>query len=331
MSNSIPASGSATPIDRSAPILVTGHRGLVGSAVVRHLKQQGFTSVLTATRADMDLREHGDVDRWFEANRPAYVMHCAGKVGGILANSTAQADFLYDNLMIHATVLRAAHRTGVQKLVYLGSSCIYPRNCPQPIKEEYLLNGELEQTNYGYAIAKIAGVKSCDAYRDQYGCCFVSGMPTNLYGPNDNFDPLKSHVLPALIRRFHEAKVAGKPSVTIWGTGTPRREFLHVDDLASACLHLLEHYDAPGPINIGTGEDVTIHELADTVRRIVAPECAIDFDTSKPDGTPRKLLDVSRLHGLGWKHSISLEEGIQSTYAWFLQQLEAPGSIRFAA
>jgi GDP-L-fucose synthase len=319
------------PIDRAAPVLVTGHRGLVGSAVVRHLRAQGFTRIQTATRAEMDLCDHGSVEAWFAKNQPAYVLHCAGKVGGILANSTAQADFLYENMMIHATVLRSAHRHGVKKLLYLGSSCIYPRNCPQPIREEYLLNGELEQTNYGYAIAKIAGLKSCDAYRDQYGCHFISGMPTNLYGPNDNFDPLKSHVLPALIRRFHEAKREGNPSVTIWGTGTPRREFLHVDDLASACLHLLEHYDAAGQINIGTGEDVTIRELAETVRNVVAPDCRLEFDTSKPDGTPRKLLDVSRLHGLGWKHSISLAEGIQSTYAWFLNQLQTSGDIRFAA
>jgi GDP-L-fucose synthase len=312
-------------------VLVTGHRGLVGAAVVRHLHAQGFEQVLTATREQMDLRDPVSVHRWFCANRPEFIIHCAGKVGGILANSQAQADFLYENMMIHATVLRSAWRHEVQKLLYLGSSCIYPRECPQPIREEYLLTGPLEGTNYGYAIAKIAGVKSCDAYREQYGCRFISAMPTNLYGPNDNFDPLKSHVLPALVRRFHEARLSRQPSVTIWGSGTPRREFLHVDDLARACLHLLEHYDQPGPINIGTGEDVTIRELAETIRDVVYPDCTLEFDRSKPDGTPRKLLDVSRLRALGFQPSISLHDGIRSTYDWFLRQQREPNGIRFAA
>ena len=324
-------SSSTNTISRDERVLVTGHRGLVGSAVVRCLQAEGFSNILTATRQDMDLRDPADVEEWFVENKPQYVVHCAGKVGGILANSQAQADFLFENMMIHATVLRSAWKHQVAKLLYLGSSCIYPRECPQPIKEEYLLTGALEQTNYGYAIAKISGVKSCDAYREQYGCKFISGMPTNLYGPNDNFDPLKSHVMPALIRRFHEAREKGVDTVTIWGSGTPRREFLHVDDLARACLHLLEHYDEPGPINIGTGEDVTIRELAETIRDVVHPDCRLEFDRSKPDGTPRKLLDVSRLHGLGFQHAISLKEGVRSTYQWFVEQQGQPNSIRYAA
>jgi GDP-L-fucose synthase len=324
--------GNSITVPRDARVLVTGHRGLVGSAVVRRLQAEGFTQILTANREQMDLRDPAAVHRWFCANRPEFIIHVAGKVGGILANSQAQADFLYENMMIHATVLRSAWRHEVKKLLYLGSSCIYPRDCPQPIKEEYLLTGGLEKTNYGYAIAKIAGVKSCDAYREQYGCKFISGMPTNLYGPNDNFDPLKSHVMPALIRRFHEARLAGNPAVTIWGSGTPRREFLHVDDLARACLHLLEHYDEPGPINVGTGEDVTIRELAETVRDVVHPRCTLEFDRTKPDGTPRKLLDVSRLRALRFQHNVSLADGVRSTYDWFVQQQQrAPQTVRTAA
>ena len=308
-------------------VYVSGHRGLVGSAVVRRLEREGFHTILTVDRAEVDLCNPHDVEHWFREQQPEFVFHCAGRVGGILANSQAQADFLVDNLLIHATVLRSAQREGVRKLLYLGSSCIYPRDCPQPIREEYLLTGPLEATNYGYAIAKIAGVKSCDAYREQYGCDFISAMPTNLYGPGDNFDPLKSHVLPALIRRFHEAKVQGDPAVTIWGTGAPRREFLHVDDLADACLFLMRQYSQSGPINVGTGSDLTIRELAELIRGIVYPGCELFWDESKPDGTPRKQLDCTRLHGLGWRHSIELRRGIQETYDWFQQELSR-GDVR---
>jgi GDPmannose 4,6-dehydratase len=305
-------------IPRDARILVTGHLGLVGSAIVRHLTSLGCQQVLMATRGELDLRSPELVQDWFELHRPAYVFHVAGTVGGIWANSTRAVDFLHDNILIQATVLQSAWRTGVQKLLYLGSSCIYPRDCDQPIRESSLLTGALEKTNQWYALAKIAGVKACDAYRQQYGCRFISAMPTNLYGPNDNFHPDGSHVIPGLIRRFHDAKLAGQQVLTVWGTGTPRREFLHVDDLAAACWHLMEYYDDPGPINIGTGIDVTIRELAERVRDLVHPTAELEFDATKPDGTPRKLLDVSRLHALGWKHQIELVEGIASAYQWFL-------------
>jgi GDP-L-fucose synthase len=292
---------------------------MVGSAVVRRLNAAGFNNILTAARSEMDLRDQHAVDQWFDAHRPVYVIHVAGTVGGIHANAARPAEFMYDNLMIHATVLRAAWRTGVQKLLYLGSSCIYPRDCPQPIREEYLLTGPLEKTNDAYALAKIAGLKSCEAYRRQYGCNFISAMPTNLYGPNDNFDLTSSHVLPAMIRKFHDSRSAAKPLVKLWGTGTPRREFLHVDDLADACLFLLNHYDQMDTINIGTGEDLTIRELAESIRGVVCPNAAIEFDAGMPDGTPRKLLDVSKIHALGWRHRTSLEDGIASTYDWFCQ------------
>jgi len=294
------------PIDipSSTRIYVAGHRGLVGSAIVRRLEREGFTNLLLAGRDELDLRDQAAVDRW--------------------------AEFIYDNLMIHATVVHAAYRVGVKKLLYLGSSCIYPRLAPQPIREEHLLTGLLEPTNEPYAIAKIAGIKLCQAYRKQYGCDFISAMPTNLYGPEDNFDLQSSHVLPALIRRFHEAKVAGERAVTIWGTGTPRREFLHVDDLADACLFLMRHYDDDEHVNVGTGEDVTIRELAEAVRDAVAPGMALEFDTSKPDGMPRKLLDVTKLHALGWRHRVGLREGIAATYAWFAEQAER-GLVRGVA
>ncbi|HET6423014.1 MAG TPA: GDP-L-fucose synthase [Planctomycetaceae bacterium] len=311
---------SSESIPRSARIWVTGHRGLVGSAVVRRLKQAGFETILTASRTELDLRDQAAVRTWVQENRPEYVVHVAGKVGGILANSQSPADFLYDNLLIHATVLRAACEQRVQKLLYLGSSCIYPRDCAQPIREDALLTGPLEKTNFGYAIAKIAGLLSCQAYREQFGMNFISAMPTNLYGPHDNFDLSGSHVVPALIRKCSEARQQGERNVTVWGTGTPRREFLHVDDLADACLFLLEHYDSAETINIGTGEEVTIQELAEQIRNIVHPEAELRFDTSKPDGTPRKLLDVSRLHALGWRHRFSLREGLEQTCDWYLSQ-----------
>ncbi len=315
-------------------IFVAGHGGLVGSAVMRRLGRESFGRVLTATRDQLDLRDQAAVNYWFRANRPEFVFLVAGTVGGILANSTRPAEFIYDNMLIHATVVHAAHLFGVKKLLYLGSSCIYPRECLQPIKEEHLLSGALEPTNEPYAIAKIAGIKLCESYRRQYGSNFISAMPTNLYGPNDNFDLSSSHVLPALIRKFHDAKAEGRREVTIWGTGAPRREFLHVDDLADACLYLMRHYDAAQHINVGTGEDLTIRELAETVASIVYPEATLVFDTSKPDGTPRKLLDVSRLHGLGWRHRIELGEGIASSYRWFLdhyQDLRATGRLAVLA
>lgn len=299
-------------------ILVAGHRGLVGSAIVRRLHAAGARNLLTATRSELDLRDQSAVDRWFAANRPEQVYLVAGTVGGILANSTRPAEFIYDNLMIHATVVHAAYQSGVRKLLYLGSSCIYPRESPQPMREEHLLTGRLEPTNEPYAIAKIAGIKLCQAYRRQYGCDFVSAMPTNLYGPGDNFDLTSSHVLPALMRKFHEAKLAGRRQVEIWGSGAPRREFLHVDDLADACVFLMENWSDDLHVNVGTGEDLSIKQLAEMVRDVVHPEAELVFDPTKPDGMPRKLLDVSRLHGIGWRHRIELAEGIASTYEWFL-------------
>lgn len=292
---------------------------MVGSAVVRRLQRDGFGQVLTATRQEVDLRDQDAVDAWFDAHRPQYVVHVAGTVGGIHANASRPADFLYDNILIHATVLRAAWRTGVEKLLYLGSSCIYPRDCPQPIKEEYLMTGPLERTNDAYAIAKISGLMSCEAYRRQHGCNFISAMPTNLYGPNDNFDLQGSHVLPALVRKFHECRNSADGKVVIWGTGTPRREFLHVDDLADACLFLMDQYESEQTINVGTGKDLPIAELAETIRSIVCPSAALEYDASMPDGTPRKLLDVTRLHELGWTHGIELRDGIASTYEWFCE------------
>jgi GDP-L-fucose synthase len=306
-------------LNPDARVFVAGHRGLVGSAVVRRLEDEGFSQVLTATREQLDLRDQAAVNYWFRANRPEFVLLVAGTVGGIMANSTRPAEFIYDNMMIHATVVHAAHLFPVKRLLYLGSSCIYPRDCPQPMKEEHLLSGTLEQTNESYAIAKIAGIKLCQAYRTQYGCDFISAMPTNLYGTHDNFSLTSSHVLPALIRRFHDAKDEGRGELGVWGTGSPRREFLHVDDLADACVYLMRHYDNAEHINVGTGEDLTIRELAEMVRDIVHPEAELVFDSSKPDGTPRKLLDVSRLHDLGWRHKIELRDGIQSSYRWFLE------------
>ncbi|HWV55862.1 MAG TPA: GDP-L-fucose synthase [Longimicrobiales bacterium] len=299
-------------------VYVAGHRGLVGSAIVRRLRAEGFEDLVLRTRDELDLRDPGAVRAFFEAERPDYVIVAAAKVGGILANSRYPVEFLRDNLAIELNVIDAAYAAGVRKLLFLGSSCIYPKFAPQPIREEYLLTGALEPTNEPYAIAKIAGIKLCEAYRRQYGADFISAMPTNLYGPGDNFDLETSHVLPALIRKFHEARLTGAPSVTLWGTGTPRREFLHVDDLADACLHLMRHYSGEGTINVGTGEDVTIRELAEVVREVVGYEGDIEFDTSMPDGTPRKLLDVSKLAGLGWRARIPLRDGIEQTYQWYL-------------
>jgi GDP-L-fucose synthase len=306
-------------------VFVAGHRGLVGSAIVRRLARERDLQIQTATREQLDLRDQAAVNYWFKANRPEYVYLVAGTVGGIIANSTRPAEFIYDNMLIHATVVHAAHQYGAKKLLYLGSSCIYPRHAPQPMTESALLSGALEPTNESYAIAKIAGIKLCQAYRRQYGSNFVSAMPTNLYGPNDNFDLVSSHVLPAMIRKFHEAKEAGTREVVIWGTGTPRREFLHVDDLADACVFLMERYDGEEHVNVGTGEDLSIRELAETIRAIVYPEATLTFDTSKPDGMPRKLLDVSRLHALGWRHRIGLQQGIADTYRWFIDH---QGSLR---
>lgn len=311
-----------------AKIFVAGHRGLVGSAVVRRLRDAGFANVLTATRDELDLRDQGAVDDWFAAHRPDYVFLVAGTVGGILANSTRPAEFIYDNLMIHGTVVHASQRTGVTKLLYLGSSCIYPRHATQPITEEQLLTGPLEPTNEWYAVAKIAGIKLCQAYRRQYGADFISAMPTNLYGPNDNFDLASSHVLPALIRKFHDAKTAGDPRVEIWGTGSPMREFLHVDDLADACVFLMENYSDDMHINVGTGIDLSIRDLAQKIRDVVYPDAILHFDTSKPDGTPRKVLDVSRLRDLGWSPNYDLDRGIRSTYEWFLQQHTSNTALR---
>lgn len=303
-----------------ARIFVAGHRGLVGSAVVRKLLDSGYRNIVTATREQLDLRDQMAVNYWFKANRPDYVFLVAGTVGGIYANSTRPAEFIYDNMMIHATVVHAAWAHDVSKLLYLGSSCIYPREVPQPMAEDVLLTAPLEPTNEPYAIAKIAGIKLCEAYRRQYGANFISAMPTNLYGPGDNFDDEGGHVLPMLMRRFHEAKVAGDSQVTVWGTGTPMRELMHVDDLADACLFLMDNYDGAQHINVGTGVDTTIRELAETVRDVVYPEAELVWDTSKPDGAPRKLLDVSKIHSLGWRHKIDLRAGIESTYEWFLEQ-----------
>ncbi len=312
-------------IPKEARIYVAGHAGLVGSAIIRRLREEGYGNILTATRDQLDLRDQAAVHYWFRANRPEYVFLVAGKVGGILANSTHPAEFLYDNMLIHATVVEASRLFGATKLLYLGSSCIYPRMAPQPISEDFLLTGPLEPTNEAYALAKITGIKLCDFYRSQYGCNFISAMPTNLYGPNDNFDLASSHVLPALIRKFHEAKLAGEAKVEIWGTGSPMREFLHVDDLADACLFLMRHYDQAGHINVGTGDDLPIRSLAEMIGTIVHPAAKLRFDSSKPDGMPRKVLDVSRLHDLGWRHSIDLRDGIESTYDWFLAQTELRG------
>ncbi|MEO0000037.1 MAG: hypothetical protein RL766_83 [Bacteroidota bacterium] len=295
-------------------IYIAGHRGMVGSAIHRNLVKLGYENILTRTSAQLDLRTQEAVNEFFEIERPAYVFLAAARVGGIHANNTYRGQFLYENLMIQNNVIHSAYATGVKKLLFLGSSCIYPKMAPQPLKEEYLLSGPLEYTNEPYAIAKIAGIKLCDAYRDQYGCNFISVMPTNLYGPNDNYDLENAHVLPTFIRKFHDAKIAGAKEVVIWGSGTPRREFLHADDLADACVYLMHHYNEAGLVNIGTGIDLTITELAMMVRDVVGFTGDLVYDSSKPDGTPRKLMDVSKLTGLGWTFKTSLREGLEKVY-----------------
>lgn len=291
---------------------------MVGSAIVRKLNEEGFSNMVARTSSELDLRKQEDVNDFFKKEKPDYVFLAAAKVGGIMANNTYKAEFLYDNLIIESNIIDAAHKNDVKKLMFLGSSCIYPKLAPQPLKEEYLLSGFLEPTNEPYAIAKIAGIKLCEYYRDQYGCNFISVMPTNLYGPNDSYDLQNSHVLPALIRKFHTAKVTGAPAVTLWGSGSPRREFLHVDDLANACFQLMQTYNKKQFLNIGTGEDLTIKELAELIKNIVGYSGKINWDTSRPDGTPRKLMDVSKVHALGWMHKIKLEDGIKKTYTNFL-------------
>ncbi len=309
-------------LDLHAPIYVAGHRGMVGSAIVRALEARGHASVITRTSSELDLRDQRAVHSFLAETRPTQVYLAAAKVGGILANNTYKADFLYDNVMMEANVIEGSRRAGVEKLLFLGSSCIYPKHAPQPMSEDVLLTGALEPTNEPYAIAKIAGLKLCDAYRDQHGCNFISAMPTNLYGPGDNYHPENSHVLPALVRRFHEAKVNGASEVVCWGTGSPRREFLHVDDLAQACLHLMDVHNDAGWVNVGTGEDVTIKELAETVARVVGFEGELVWDKAKPDGTPRKLLDVSKMTALGWRATTPLERGIEAVYVDFQHALQ---------
>ncbi|MHB0976067.1 MAG: GDP-L-fucose synthase [Candidatus Aquicultorales bacterium] len=310
-------------MERDAKIYVAGHTGLVGSAILRRLGKAGFANIVTRTSKDLDLRDCRAVDDYLRDERPEYVFLAAAKVGGILANDTYPADFIRDNLAIQTNVIHSAYKYGVKKLLFLGSSCIYPKMCPQPMKEEHLLAGALEPTNEPYAVAKIAGIIMCRSYNRQYGTNFVSVMPTNLYGPNDNYDLRNSHVLPALIRKFHEAKLSGGSSVAVWGSGKPRREFLHVDDLADACLFLMERYDGGDLVNIGTGQDLTINELAGLIKNVVGFEGGIEFDASKPDGTPRKLLDVSKLTALGWSPKIGLEEGVRQTYEAYVEALES--------
>jgi GDP-L-fucose synthase len=313
-------------VEKSEKIFVAGHRGLVGSALLRKLEHDGFTNLVRRDRAQLDLRNEADVDRFFAAERPAVVVFAAAKVGGIKANNDQPVEFLLDNLQIQNNVIRAAHETGARKLLFLGSSCIYPKHAPQPIPESALLTGPLEPTNEAYAIAKIAGIKLCQSYAREYGDNFIPAMPTNLFGPNDNFDLLSAHVLPALLRKAHEAKSKGDRELVVWGSGKPRREFLHVDDLAAACVFLLENYDSPEIINVGCGEDISIRELAELICDVVGFQGDLTWDTNQPDGTPRKLLDVSKLHELGWRHTIGLREGIARTYEWFLQNaaLKAP-------
>ena len=307
------------PMEKNDKIYVAGHNGMVGSAILRKLKKEGFTNLVTRSSSELNLKDQQAVIDFFQQEKPDYVFLAAAKVGGIKANDTYRAEFLYDNLMIENNVIHQAYAHGVKKLMFLGSSCIYPKHARQPLKEEYLLSGYLEPTNEPYAIAKIAGIKLCESYRDQYDSNFISVMPTNLYGQNDNYDLQNSHVLPALIRKFHEAKEENKPEVEIWGTGKPMREFLHVDDMADACYYLMQNYNEKQFVNIGTGKDVTIRELAETIMEVVGYQGKLTFNTNMPDGTPRKLLDVSKLHNLGWQHKIELKEGIEKTYEDFVR------------
>ncbi|HPB01996.1 MAG: GDP-L-fucose synthase family protein [Bacteroidales bacterium] len=307
-------------MESNEKIYVAGHTGLVGSAIVRSLEKHGFNNIIHRDISELDLRNQQAVNEFFIAEKPAFVILAAAKVGGIHANNTYPAEFIYDNMMIEFNVIHAAYQNNVKKLLFLGSSCIYPKMAPQPIREEYLLTGALEPTNEAYAIAKISGLELCKFYRRQYGCDFISAMPTNLFGINDNFDLNSSHVLPAMIRKFHEAKMENKPEVVLWGTGKPLREFLYVDDLADALVHLMQHYSEEIHVNIGTGEDLSINDLALTIQDVVGYKGKIVYDTSKPDGTPRKLLDVSRLHASGWKHQTTLKEGIEKVYQWYLNK-----------
>lgn len=311
-------------MEKQDKIYIAGHRGMVGSAICRNLAAKGFSNIITRSSAELDLRDQKAVHDFFEQEKPAYVFLAAAKVGGIVANNTYRADFLYDNLLIQSNIIHAAWKNKVTKLMFLGSSCIYPKLAPQPLKEEYLLTGPLEATNEPYAIAKIAGIKLCEAYGDQYGCNFISVMPTNLYGTGDNYHPSNSHVLPGLLRRFHEARENNLQEVTVWGSGTPRREFLHADDLAEACFYLMQHYNEKSLVNIGTGEDLSIAELAALIKKTVGYTGQITFDTTKPDGTPRKLMDVTKIHALGWQHRIPLEKGILLAYQDFLQTNAVP-------
>jgi GDP-L-fucose synthase len=306
-------------MEKHSKIYVAGHRGLVGSAILRRLQNDGFTNLLYKTSDDLDLRNFEKVLAFFEEEEVEYVFLAAAKVGGIVANNEYPADFIRDNLIIQTNVIDAAYKTGIKKLLFLGSTCIYPKFAPQPLKEEYLLTGELEPTNEPYAIAKIAGIKMCQSYNRQFGTKYISVMPTNLYGPNDNFNLHTSHVLPALIRKFHDAKVNNRSEVEVWGTGTPKREFLYSDDLADACLFLMDHYEGNEIVNVGVGEDISIKDLAETIKQVIGFEGEIIFDTTKPDGTPRKLVDVSKINSLGWKASMPLEVGLQKAYQWFLE------------
>lgn len=310
-------------MEKNAKIYVAGHRGMVGSALVRRLQSEGYDNLIVRTSGELDLRNQQAVADFFASEKPDYVFLAAAKVGGIMANNIYRADFLYENLQIQNNVIHSSFVTGVKKLMFLGSSCIYPKMAPQPLKEDALLTGPLEYTNEPYAVAKITGIKMCESYRKQYGCNYISVMPTNLYGPNDNYDLNNSHVLPAMIRKFHEAKVEGKPFVELWGTGSPLREFLHADDLADACVYLMKTYDEEQFVNIGVGEDISIKNLAELIQATVGYEGELRWNTDKPDGTPRKLMDVSRLHSMGWKHRYSLEEGIKLTYQDFLSKVEA--------